>query len=50
VPWLLVVEDGHGWEWPAVQRATVRITCWHRTEHAAKALAALAPGLLLGHG
>ncbi|MEO6081564.1 MAG: hypothetical protein ABIQ18_00460 [Umezawaea sp.] len=46
VPWLLVAEDGHTWQWPAVQRATVRITCWHRTEHRSKALAALALGLL----
>lgn len=46
LPWLLVAEDGHTWAWPALQRATVRITCWHHTEHRAKALAALALGLL----
>jgi hypothetical protein len=46
LPWLLVAEDGHTWTWPALQRATVRITCWHHTEHRAKALAALALGLL----
>jgi hypothetical protein len=46
VPWMLVSEDGHGWSWPAVQHATIRLTCWHRNPHAAKALAALALGLL----
>jgi hypothetical protein len=51
LPWLLVAEDGHTWTWPAVQRATIRITCWHHTEHAAKRLAALALGLLCAvHG
>jgi hypothetical protein len=46
LPWLLVAEDGHTWSWPALQRATVRITCWHHTEHQSKALAALALALL----
>ncbi|XVV06340.1 hypothetical protein ACQPW3_13490 [Actinosynnema sp. CA-248983] len=46
LPWLLVAEDGHTWSWPAVQRATIRITCWHHTEHRAKALCGLALGLL----
>ncbi|MEU7525456.1 hypothetical protein AB0A74_06970 [Saccharothrix sp. NPDC042600] len=46
LPWLLVAEDGHAWQWPAIQRATIRITCWHHTEHRAKALAGLALGLL----
>lgn len=48
VPWLLVSEDGHTWSWPAVQHATIRLTCWHRNPRAAKALAALALGLLCG--
>jgi hypothetical protein len=46
LPWLLVAEDGHTWRWPAVQRATIRLTSWHRSPHTSKALAALALGLL----
>ncbi|MFD8494266.1 hypothetical protein [Amycolatopsis sp. NPDC059657] len=46
LPWLLIVEDGHDWTWPAVQRAVIRLTCWHRDTHAAKGLAGLALGLL----
>jgi hypothetical protein len=46
VPWLLVTDDGHTWAWPAVQRAVIRLTCWHRTPHSSKALAALSMGLL----
>lgn len=46
IPWLLVAEDGHGWEWPAVQRAVIRLTCWHHDTHAAKRLAGIALGLL----
>lgn len=46
IPWLLVTEDGHTWAWPAVQQATIRLTCWHRSEHAAKAAAALTLGVL----
>jgi hypothetical protein len=46
MPWLLVAEDGHTWAWPAVQQATIRLTCWHRSDHAAKAAAGLALGVL----
>ncbi|ACU37160.1 hypothetical protein [Actinosynnema mirum] len=46
LPWLLVAEDSHTWTWPAVQRAVVRLTCWHRTEHEAKAALAVALALL----
>jgi hypothetical protein len=46
LPWLLVAEDGHGWDWPAVQRAVIRLTCWHRDAHTAKRLAGIALGLL----
>jgi hypothetical protein len=46
LPWLLVAEDGHTWDWPAVQRAVIRLTCWHHDTHSAKALAALALALL----
>jgi hypothetical protein len=46
VPWLLVADDGHTWTWPAVQRATIRLTCWHHTPHSSKTLTALALGLL----
>lgn len=46
LPWLLVAEDGHGWDWPAVQRAVIRLTCWHRDLHTAKRLAGIALGLL----
>lgn len=46
LPWLLVAEDGHTWTWPAVQRAVIRLTCWHRSEHTAKAVAGLALALL----
>jgi hypothetical protein len=46
LPWLLVAEDGHTWYWPAVQRAVIRLTCWHHDTHSAKALGALALGLL----
>jgi len=46
LPWLLVAADDHDWQWPAIQTAAIRITCWHRTEHAAKASVALAIGLL----
>jgi hypothetical protein len=46
VPWLLVADDGHTWSWPAVQRAVVRLTCWHRTPHSSKGLTGLALGLL----
>ncbi|WNV82213.1 hypothetical protein [Umezawaea sp. Da 62-37] len=51
LPWLLVAEDGHTWSWPAVQRAVIRLTCWHRTDHTAKAVTALAMALLCApHG
>ena len=50
LPWLLVAEDGHTWTWPAVQRAVIRLTCWHRTEYTAKATVALAMGLLCAPG
>ncbi|WNV86569.1 hypothetical protein [Umezawaea sp. Da 62-37] len=46
LPWLLVAEDGHTWSWPAVQRAVIRLTCWHHSEHKAKAVAGLALALL----
>ncbi|KJK48921.1 hypothetical protein UK23_15470 [Lentzea aerocolonigenes] len=46
LPWLLVAADDHDWDWPVIQTASIRITCWHRTEHAAKALVALVMGLL----
>lgn len=46
LPWLLVAEDGHTWAWPALQRVVIRLTCWHRTEHAAKAAVGLALALL----
>ncbi|GAB3873770.1 hypothetical protein GCM10029964_014590 [Kibdelosporangium lantanae] len=46
VPWLLVASDGHAWDWPAIQRATIRLTCWHRTPHTSTALAALAMAVL----
>ncbi|WP_037354954.1 hypothetical protein [Amycolatopsis orientalis] len=46
LPWLLVAEDGHRWDWPAVQRAVIRLTCWHRDTHTAKRLAGIALGLL----
>lgn len=46
LPWLLVAADDHDWQWPALQTAAIRITCWHRTEHAAKSLLALVMGLL----
>jgi hypothetical protein len=46
LPWLLVAEDAHTWTWPAVQRSVIRLTCWHTSEHAAKAATALALGLL----
>ncbi|NUT47325.1 MAG: hypothetical protein HOV94_08435 [Saccharothrix sp.] len=46
LPWLLVAEDGHTWTWPAVQRVVIRLTCWHHSEHAAKAAVALALALL----
>ena len=46
LPWLLVAEDGHGWDWPAVQRVVIRLTCWHRDAHTAKRLAGIALGLL----
>lgn len=46
LPWLLVAEDGHTWSWPAVQRAVIRLTVWHHTPHTAKALCALAIGVL----
>jgi hypothetical protein len=46
LPWLLVAEDGHTWTWPAVQRAVIRLTCWHHSEHKAKAVAGLALALL----
>ncbi|MBE8515936.1 hypothetical protein ILP97_00050 [Amycolatopsis sp. H6(2020)] len=46
LPWLLVAEDGHGWDWPAVQRAVIRLTGWHRDTYTAKRLAGLALGLL----
>lgn len=45
-PWLLVAEDGRGWDWPAVQRAVIRLTCWHRDTYTAKRLAGIALGLL----
>lgn len=46
LPWLLVAVDGHTWQWPAIQRATLRLTAWHHTEHAAVALVGLALGVL----
>ncbi|MBE8515988.1 hypothetical protein ILP97_00335 [Amycolatopsis sp. H6(2020)] len=46
LPWLLVAEDGHRWDWPAVQRTVIRLTCWHRNTHSAKQLAGIALGLL----
>ncbi|WP_409182944.1 hypothetical protein F9C11_00240 [Amycolatopsis sp. VS8301801F10] len=46
LPWLLVAEDGHSWDWPAVQRAVIRLTCWHRDAHTAKRLAGIALGLV----
>jgi hypothetical protein len=46
LPWLLVAEDGHGWDWPAVQRTVIRLTCWHCDTHTAKRLAGIALGLL----
>ena len=46
LPWLLVAEDGHTWDWPAVQRVTIRLTCWHRTPHTSTALTGLAMALL----
>jgi hypothetical protein len=46
LPWLLVAEDGDTWTWPAVQRAVIRLTCWHHTEYKAKAVAGLALALL----
>jgi hypothetical protein len=46
LPWLLVAEDGHTWTWPAVQRAVIRLTCWHHTEYTAKQVCGLALGLL----
>ncbi|WP_328604774.1 hypothetical protein OG943_32730 [Amycolatopsis sp. NBC_00345] len=46
LPWLLVAEDGHGWDWPAVQRTVIRLTCWHHDPHTAKRLAGIALGLL----
>ncbi len=46
LPWLLVADDGQSWTWPAVQRAVIRLTCWHRTPHSSKALIALALGVL----
>lgn len=46
LPWLLVAEDGHGWDWPAIQRAVIRLTCWHHDAHMAKRLAGIALGLL----
>ncbi|MFT7836920.1 hypothetical protein Q5530_12290 [Saccharothrix sp. BKS2] len=46
LPWLLVAEDGHTWTWPALQRVVIRLTCWHRSEHAAKATVGLALALL----
>lgn len=46
LPWLLIAEDTHTWTWPAVQRSVIRLTCWHTSEHAAKATCALALGLL----
>ncbi|MCU1680120.1 MAG: hypothetical protein JWQ81_859 [Amycolatopsis sp.] len=46
LPWLLIVEDGHIWTWPAVQSAVIRLTCWHRDIHTAKRLAGIALGLL----
>ncbi|MCS7484654.1 hypothetical protein ACFFQW_45185 [Umezawaea endophytica] len=49
LPWLLVAEDGHTWTWPAVERAVIRLTCWHRSEHTAKAVAGLALALLCDH-
>ncbi|WET76895.1 hypothetical protein P3102_22595 [Amycolatopsis sp. QT-25] len=46
LPWVLVAEDGHGWDWPAIQRTVIRLTCWHRDTHTAKRLAGIALGLL----
>ncbi|MYW96002.1 hypothetical protein G3I59_36715 [Amycolatopsis rubida] len=46
IPWLLVAEDGHRWDWPAVQRAVIRLNCWHCDIHSAKRLAGIALGLL----
>ena len=46
LPWLRITEDGHTWRWPAVQRVVLRLTCWHRTDHDAKAAAGLALALV----
>ncbi|SDC25770.1 hypothetical protein [Actinokineospora iranica] len=46
LPWLLITEDTHTWAWPALQRSVVRLTCWHRTDHAAKATLNHVMGLL----
>lgn len=46
LPWLRITEEGHTWRWPAVQRVVLRLTCWHRTGHDAKAAAGLALALL----
>ncbi|KOV81709.1 hypothetical protein ADL03_27210 [Nocardia sp. NRRL S-836] len=49
LPWLLVAADDHDWQWPAIQAAAIRITCWHRTEHTAKLLLSIVMGLLCAH-
>ncbi|TWP47434.1 hypothetical protein FKR81_32495 [Lentzea tibetensis] len=46
LPWLRLTEDGHTWTWPAIQRVVIRLTCWHRTEHDAKAAVGLALAVL----
>lgn len=46
LPWLRLTEEGHTWRWPAVQRVVLRLTCWHRTDHDAKAVAGLALAVL----
>lgn len=46
LPWLRLTEEGHTWRWPAVQRVVLRLTCWHRTDHDAKAGVGLALGVL----
>lgn len=50
LPWLLIREDAHTWSWPAVQRATVRLTAWHDSEYAAKALVGQGLALLCDRG
>ncbi|MBP2479102.1 hypothetical protein JOF53_007974 [Crossiella equi] len=50
LPWLLVAVDAHTWQWPAIQRGTVRLSAWHHTEHQAVRLVAEALGRLCDPG